>query len=331
MNAEPLFLGVDSGGTKVEAALVDAQGKVLASSRRPGGVQTTPAELVADLTVWAAKLPQGPYGSRIAALGLGVAGQVDQATGTVRRSPNLPEWLNVPIREMLERAIQVPTFVINDVQAATLGEWKLQPGVGASDMVCLFVGTGIGGGVVSSGRLQFGDSGSAGELGHTVLDYRGSPCHCGNTGCLEAHAGGWAIALRAQQAVVAAPGAGSAIMTLAGNVLEAISAETVATAAHRGDPMAQRLVEEVGEALGAGVASIVNAFNPHLVILGGGVIEGLPELIDMARHSVRQRSLPSARDSVEITKARLGNHAIVIGAALWAQEHLEETGKGTSS
>ncbi len=327
MNAEPLILGVDSGGTKVEAALVDARGKVVISSRRPAGVQTTPAQLVADLTAWVAELRRGEFGRRVIALGLGVAGQVDQATGTVRHSPNLPGWINAPIQEMLERAIQVPTFVINDVQAATWGEWKLEAGVGASDMVCFFVGTGVGGGVVSGGRIQLGASGTAGELGHTVLDYRGPPCHCGNTGCLEAHAGGWAIALRAQQAVAAAPGAGSAIMALAGDAPEAISAEIVATAAHRGDPLAQRLVAEVGEALGAGVASAVNAFNPHLVVLGGGVIEGLPELIDMTRDGVRRHALPSARDSVEIVKARLGNHAIVIGAALWAWEHLEETGK----
>ena len=323
VSAGSLIFGVDIGGTKVEAALVDSRGRIAASSRRPAGVQATPEQVVADLAAWVKEVQVGAPGNRIVGMGLGVAGQVDQATGTVRQSPNLRGWSNVPIREMLERAIRIPTFVMNDVQAATWGEWKLGAGVGVSDMVCLFVGTGVGGGVVSGGRMLSGTSGSAGELGHTVLDYRGPTCRCGNSGCLEAHVGGWAIALRAQQAVVADPGAGSAMLAIAEGVTEAITAETVAGAAHRGNTLAQRLVAEVGEALGAGVASAVNAFNPTVVVLGGGVVEGIPELVDMAREGVRRRALPSARDSVNVVKARLGHHAGVVGAALLTLQRLQ--------
>ncbi|MFH1140989.1 MAG: ROK family protein [Chloroflexota bacterium] len=324
MIAEPLILGVDIGGTKVEAALVNARGGITLSSLRPAGVQATPVQVVADLMAWVDELRLRSPGVAIVALGLGIAGQVNQETGMVVRSPNLPGWSNVPIRDEMERVLRIPTFVINDVQAATWGEWKSGAGVGALDMVCLFVGTGVGGGVVSGGRMLSGASGTAGELGHTVLDYRGPPCRCGSSGCLEAHVGGWAIALRAQQAVAVDPGAGSAIVALAGGVPEAITAETVAGAAHGGDPLAQRLVAEVGEALGAGVASAVNAFNPRMVILGGGVIEGLPELVDMVKESVKRRALHFPRSSVEIVKARLGQHAGVVGAALVARERLVE-------
>ena len=322
MSTESLTVGVDIGGTKVETALVDAQGNILASSRRPSGINLDPAMAVADIQACVGELQTEASAENVAAVGLGIAGQIDSDNGIVRESPNLPKWSNVPIRHELERALNIPAFATNDVQAATWGEWQKGAGQDVLDLVCMFVGTGIGGGIVTNGRLYTGATGSAGELGHTIVDYRGLSCHCGNSGCLEAHAGGWAIALRAQQAVATEPEAGKAMLALAQGNPEALTAATVSEAAHQGDPLAQRLVAEVGEALGAGVVSVVNAFNPSLVIMGGSVIEGLPELMRMVKESVQRRALPSARDSVEVVKARLGNHAVVVGAALMARQRL---------
>ena len=322
MSTESLTVGVDIGGTKMETALVDAQGNILASSRRPSGINLDPAMAIADITACVGELQAEASAASVAAVGLGVAGQIDSDNGIVRESPNLPKWSNVPIRHELERALSIPAFAINDVQAATWGEWQKGAGQGVLDLVCMFVGTGIGGGIVANGRMYTGATGSAGELGHTVVDYRGPSCRCGNWGCLEAHAGGWAIALRAQQAVATDPEAGKAMLALAQDDPEALTAATVSEAAHQGDPLAQRLVAEVGEALGAGVASVVNAFNPSLVIMGGSVIEGLPELMGMVKESVQRRALPSARDAVEVVKAQLGNHAVVVGAALMARQRL---------
>ena len=317
-----LTLGMDVGGSKVETALVDAQGRIVAASRRPSGIQLDPTHFVADMAICVGELRTDAAGEPIGAVGLGIAGQIDLETGTVRDSPNLPGWSNVPIREEIERALGIPTFVINDVQAATWGEQQLGAGQGVSDLLCLFVGTGIGGGVVAGGRILMGSTGSAGELGHTVLDLNGPPCRCGNNGCLEAYAGGWAIGLRAQQAVAAEPEVGKAMLALVQGDPEALTAATVAEAAHRGDPLARRLVAEVGEALGAGVASMVNAFNPRLVILGGGVIEGLPAIIDIVRDNVQRRALPAAAASVRIARAQLGSYSGVVGAALLARERL---------
>ena len=194
-----------------------------------------------------------------------------------------------------------------------------------ADIVCLFVGTGIGGGVIAAGHLLVGCGGSAGELGHIIIDRNGPPCRCGNHGCLEALAGGWAIAQRAKEAVAADPGAGAALVALAGGRSENLTTAHVAEAAHQSDPLAQRLVAESGEALAVGVASIVNAFNPCVLILGGGVVEGLPELVQTVKEGVLQRSLAAAAEQVSIVKAALGGHAGVIGAAAMARERFSST------
>ncbi|MEE8442665.1 MAG: ROK family protein [Dehalococcoidia bacterium] len=318
-----LTMGVDVGGTKVETALVDAGGNIVKTNRRSTGVQSTPEGFLADMAACLKELRASTPGESIGAIGLGIAGQIDPEAGRLRTSPNLPEWNDVPLRDDLERKLGIPAVVLNDVQAATWGEWHVGAGRGESDMLCMFVGTGVGGGLVAGGQMLRGSTGSAGELGHILLDMNGPVCTCGRIGCLEAHAGGWAIALRVQRAVAADPEAGKALLALAGDDPKMLSAATIAEAAHGGDPLALRLVAEIGEALGAGIASMVNAFNPRLVILGGGVVEGIPELIDIAREGVRQRALPSAAEAVRITRAQLGGYAAVIGAALMARQRLE--------
>jgi glucokinase len=252
---------------------------------------------------------------------MGVAGQIDPDSGVVLDSPNL-RWHNVPILDLTQRALGMPVYVTNDVRAVTWGEWKCGAGKHVSDLLCVFVGTGIGGGVIIGGRLLTGSTGVAGEVGHTVIDQDGPQCRCGSRGCLEAHAGGWAIGLRAQQAVEAEPEAGSALMALAQGDSFVITSATVAEAAHAGDPLALRLVAETGVALGVGVASLVNLFNPRLVILGGGVMEGLPELIGTVAESVQARALPAHRAAVDVVGAKLGRYSGTVGAALMARELL---------
>jgi glucokinase len=239
-------------------------------------------------------------------------------TGVVHFAPNL-RWENVPLRAELERALGLPVAVTNDVRAATWGEWRCGAGAGVADLVVLFVGTGIGGGVVSGGRMLVGHSNTAGEVGHTTVVANGRQCHCRNRGCLEAYAGGWAIGERAQQAAQADPAAGATLVALAGG-LDGITAGTVSAAYGRGDALARRLVEEVGAYLGAGAVSLVNAFNPARLVLGGGVIDGLPDLLPIIERDVREHALPTAVDGLEVVAAALGNQAPAIGAAALARE-----------
>lgn len=316
-----LTVGVDIGGTKVEATLVDTEGRVIASCRRDSGAHLEVAAIVSELARCVDELREQAGGREIGAAGMGVAGQIDPDSGVVLDSPNL-RWHMVPIRELVQEALGMPVTVTNDVRAVTWGEWKCGAGKGVSDLLCVFVGTGIGGGVITGGRLLTGSTGVAGEVGHTVIDPNGPPCRCGSQGCLEAHAGGWAIGLRAQQAVEAEPEAGSVLMALAQGDSSAITAAMVSQAAHADDTLALRLVAETGEALGAGVASLVNLFNPRLVILGGGVIEGLPELIGTVVEGVQARALPSHRAEVDVVGAKLGRYSGTVGAALMARERL---------
>jgi glucokinase len=187
------------------------------------------------------------------------------------------------------------------------------------NLVVLFVGTGVGGGVITGGKILPGCSNTGGELGHITILAEGRNCHCPNAGCLEAYVGGWAIAERAQEAIMANPANGQPLLSRAG-CIENITSATVSQAYLHGDPLASQLVDETSKYLAAGVVSIVNAFNPCLVVLGGGVIEGLPEYVKRVEQITRSKALEAAVNSLKIVKAALSGDAGVIGAAALAKK-----------
>jgi len=309
-------LGVDLGGTKLEVARVDGDGRIRDSLRMATDVDGGPAAVEADMArmsraLWE-KADSPPEG-----IGVGVPGQIDGKLGLVRFLPNLG-WNNVPLREDLERLLSIPAVVTNDVRAIAWGEHLHGAGRGIDDLVCLYVGTGIGGGIVSGGRLLEGCTTTAGELGHITIDLNGPPCTCGNRGCLEALAGGWAIARQARDMVSNDPLAGERILALAGGSMDGISAATVAKAAASGDHLSLSLLENVSRALIAGCVSLVNAFNPCRLILGGGVIDGVPDLIDKVRIGVKRSALPASTANLEVVPGFLGANAGPIGAACLA-------------
>jgi glucokinase len=319
--------GVDLGGTKVEVAGVDRKGHLLKRMRRPTYVKSGRDAIESEILDAVRELEED-LGSKPAGAGVGVAGQIEAGTGRVRFAPNL-DWHDVPFQSDLAAALGLPVVVTNDVRAAAWGEWLHGAGQGCDDLVCVFVGTGIGGGVVSGGQMLSGCSNAAGELGHITVALDGPPCHCGNRGCLEALAGGWAIAQQAQEAVAAKPDDGAAVLKLANGQHEAITAEIVSQAAKEGDALARRLLDEAAQALIAGAASLVNAFNPCRLILGGGVMEGQPEWIDLIEKGVRDRALAASLDPLQVLPAQLHNNAGVVGAAALAMRTLAER-KGTS-
>ncbi len=318
-------IGVDVGGSKVEVAEVDAHGSVRRRVRRPTDVAGGPAGVIRE-TVAAVRQLQEATNFSVLAIGVGIAGQIDPHSGTVRFAPNLG-WREVPLQAELSASLRLPTSVTNDVRAATWSEWAYGAGEGAEDVVCLFMGTGIGGGVVSGGRLLLGASNIAGELGHVTVDYDGPLCHCGNRGCLEALVSGWAIARDAQEAVSAEPAAGTVLLAAAGGDPQSLTAKIVAEVARQGDPLARRLVERAGHALAAGCVGLVNALNPSRLILGGGVIDGLPELLDVVRREIQEHALPSARQGLQVLPAKLQKDAVVIGAAAMAMRWRCGTGE----
>ncbi|HYM00725.1 MAG TPA: ROK family protein [Blastocatellia bacterium] len=311
-------LGIDLGGTKIKTALVDSSGLVIDSKLFPTDSSRGATTVIDAIGESAHRFLTGPNSAK--ALGIGVAGQVDMA-GTVRFAPNLA-WKEVPLGRDLEKALRIPVVVLNDVRAATWGEVVHGTGVGVSELVCVFVGTGIGGGIVSGGRILSGSTFSAGEIGHLTLVAGGRKCHCPNFGCFEAYVGGWAIAERAKEAAAADPLAGSSMVARAGSIHEIVG-RTVSSAFHEGDALATEVMKKTAEYLAAGLVSIVNVLNPSMVILGGGIIEGTPELISMAEIQLRRLALPSALEPLKVCRAALGGDAGVIGAAAFARSALQ--------
>jgi glucokinase len=286
------------------------------ADRFPTRAERPANRIVDDLVTHVRALARGRL-AKNDPVGIGVAGQVDR-DGTVLFGPNL-HWHDVPLGPRLARGLGRPVAVLNDVQAATYGEWRFGAGRGVDDLVCLFVGTGVGGGIVADGRLRHGASGTAGELGHLTVEREGRRCRCPNSGCLEAYAGGWAIAERARERVREDRRRGARLVGLAGTP-SAITSETVERAYRARDPLAEELVEETMSYLVCGLVSIVNGFNPRTIVLGGGVLEGFLPLVPSLGRQVRARALPAAADGLRIVPASLGAESGVIGAAAFARD-----------
>ncbi len=320
MTEKTWAIGIDLGGTKIEIAGVDENGSIMKRVRRETDVAGGADKVQTDI-ITAVREIMVTSGTRPAGIGVGMAGQIDPETGTVIFSPNL-DWRDVPLRKNLSDRLGLPAVVTNDVRAAAWGEWLYGAGRGYDDIVCVFVGTGIGGGIVSRGDMLEGCTNTAGEIGHLTIDLNGPACHCPNHGCFEALAGGWAIARDARDAVADDPAAGRAILALADGDAGNITAKIVAEAAHAGDPLASKIFRGVGEALVAGCTSLVNAYNPCVLILGGGVIEGMPGLVTTVDAGVHGRALGAARSRLTVVSSGLHNDAGVVGAAAFALHSL---------
>jgi len=307
-------IGIDIGGTKIEIAAVDSDGNIIESILCYTNVKGGPQAIVSEIVTAIKKLQQ-TISTPCKAVGIGMAGQIEAETGIVHFAPNL-YWHDFPLKEKIESKLKLPVFVTNDVRAATWGEWLHGAGKNCNNLVCMFVGTGIGGGIVINNRIVEGASNTAGEIGHMIVDINGPICTCGNRGCLEALAGGWGIEQRAEEAVKKHPVEGQKLLHLSSD--GTITPKHVFQAYYEGDPLAKHLVDNITNALIAGAISIVHAFNPEKLILGGGIINGLPELVDWIREGVLQFALSAATTNLHIVPAELQHNAGSIGAATYA-------------
>lgn len=305
-------IGIDVGGTKIAIGFVDAQGAIISRRHFATEVKSGP-QLITDKIAQAVKQLIGESSGRVEGIGVGMAGQID-SSGQVHFAPNL-QWREYPFARVLSDLTGQPVFVTNDVKAAAWGEWLFGAGRGHRDLVCLFVGTGVGGSIISSGKMLEGMTNCAGELGHMVIDLNGPKCHCGGYGCLESLAGGWAIARMGQEWAVKDRHQAKMLLELSQADVTKIDAVIISLAAQKQDPLAMQILSDVSNALIAGVTSIVNGLNPSCVILGGGFIEGNHALIQKIDDGVRARALPMAVRDLKIEKAALGNDAGLIGAA----------------
>lgn len=315
-------LVADLGATSIGVALTDLAGRILGHYTEPAEVASGPErvlgrveELFGDLQRTTRSIPGTVWG-----VGVGVPGPVEFASGRPVSPPIMPGWDGYPIRERFADRFDAPVWVDNDVNVLALGEWRAGIAQGHDNVVVIKIGTGIGAGIISDGRLHRGAQGSAGDVGHIqVVDDASVVCRCGNIGCLEALAGGAAIGRHGEAAALEgrSPRLRSAL-----DEHGAISAEDVARAAAFGDPVAVDLLQSAGRRVGYMLASVVNFFNPSLIIIGGGVAQSGDQLLAAIRETVYRRSLPLATRDLLIQRSSLGSFGGVHGASALVLDQL---------
>jgi glucokinase len=328
-----VYLGVDLGGVNVRAAVVDAAGHVLGQEKHRLLSKEPPQ--VAEAVLRAAKTACGAAGmpfSEMKGMGLGVSGMIDREQGLVRSAPALG-WHDVPFIKLLQaRTPRTPLWISSELSVSAWGERAVGGGRGVNDLIVVLVGANVGAGIVLGGKLQEGASGAAGELGHTVVVPNGRLCSCGKRGCLEAYAGGqnlaaWArddlrIAMAAARAAGQRyPAVGRRLLDLVGEP-DKVSVTSMEKAAHEGDELSRRLLDEGGQLLGIALANLVTTFNPARLLLGGGVLLGSPRMTRAAIAGIEAHATKASRTAVKISTPELGEQAGVVGAALLARESL---------
>jgi glucokinase len=256
-------------------------------------------------------------GEKLAGIGVGCPGQIDLDKGSVIEAANLG-WKNFHIGQALEEEFKCPVVVLNDVDAGVYGEFRFGAGKGARCVVGVFPGTGIGGGCVYEGKVLRGKNVSCFEIGHIQINVNGVPCGCGRVGCLETEASRLAIATAA--AAAAYRGEAPHLHSMVGTDVSMIRSGVLAEAITAGDAVIERIVKRAASLIGRAVGDVVNLLAPEVVVLGGGLVEAMPELyVECVERAARERAAPPFAKTFKVAAAKLGDDAVIRGAAAWAQ------------
>ena len=311
-----LVLSADLGGTHLRAGLIDESGRIVQQVKQSTPVGESPKCVVGALVAGAVEL-QSSAAKKFAAASVAVPGTVNKLKTAVVQAPNLPSLDNFGLKDALETALQVPVFLENDANAAAVGEMWLGAGRGARNLICITLGTGVGGGIILDGKLWRGTDGSAGELGHTSVDpFSGPQCKCGSTGCLEMFASATAVVRMARESLSLFPD----------TVLhdQCLSSAKIYDAAKSGDSLSLMVFQKAGEYLGVGLANLINILGPEVIVIGGGVANAWDLFEKPMREQIKRRAFPSAAGSVKIKIAQCGDDAGLLGAARLALDELDD-------
>ena len=312
------LVGVDMGGTKILAGVFDAKFECLARikistkpERGPEGVIERVARCVRDV------VDESDLSLKeIRGIGIGAPGAVNTEEGRVIFAPNL-NWKDVPLKKALEKELEVPVFLENDCKLHTLGVFDAELKGKVKQLIGIFLGTGIGAGIMIDGKLYTGFNGSAGEVGHMVIDINGPECGCGNHGCFEALASRRAIFRTIQSAVK--KGQETLLVDMLGKDLADMRSGDIRKALRRGDRFVEKVIEQAAEYTGIAVGNLINLFNPEVIVLGGGIIEQLEhEMLPIIGKVARAHALPGTSKGIEIMATRLGDDAGITGGAVLA-------------
>jgi len=313
--AGQVVVGIDLGGTKISTALVESSGRIMAHDYRPTQAAQGQQAVIARMLAAAQQVMAagGVTPAQVAGVGIGAPGPLELETGLTLSPPNLPGWDRVPLRQIIQDGLDVPAFLENDANAAAMGEYYFGAGRGTRDMIYVTVSTGIGSGLILDGKLYYGTSFMAGEIGHTTVLPNGPLCACGNRGCLESVSSGTAIVNRARERL--ACGVPTLIGELVAGEDERVTVQLVAQAAEQGDVEARGILAEAMGFLGIGMANLVNLLNPELVVIGGGLVNLGPLLFEPVRRAIDRRAFPGPAQAVRVAPAELDGRAGVLGAA----------------
>ena len=315
----PSFLGLDLGGTNIKAGVVDDEGRVLAAVSGPTRAGLGPEAGLESLVEVARRAVEagGVDWSDIEAVGLGSAGTLDTLGGRIVEATNLPLWKGFPIASRLGERLDRPICLLNDANAAAFGEYWAGAGRSTRSLVLITLGTGIGCGIVESGRILEGRHGMGGEYGHVTIQMDGGrPCSCGRSGHLEAYASATSLVRRAIEALDRGPDS----MLRRAQAIGSLDAKEIARCASLGDPLASRLIRETVRYLAIGASTVMHSVDPDLMLFGGGMIAAGPAFLEAIRAEVRNHVLPAAEGLVRVDFASLGGDAGFIGAAGWARK-----------
>lgn len=307
-------IGIDLGGTKILIALVDRNtGEVLEHVKKKTKKDKGPKNIIRKMLEGIEELIEisGKTFDEISSIGVGAAGQIDRENGIIIAAANL-DCYDLNLKKILTEKFNLPVYVGNDVEIATIGEQKFGAGKDCKDFVCVFVGTGVGSAIVKDGKIITGATGTAGEIGHIIVDLNGRQCSCGAHGCLEAYASRSAIERRIEGALK--KGRKSCILDYL-ETGKSITSSMIQKSIEREDELVLQCVTEASEYLSGGIASIINFINPELIILGGGLIEAVDYFYQKTIKKAKAKSLPVPAEKIQFKKAMLGDYSGVIGAA----------------
>jgi len=307
-------IGFDLGGTYMKAAIISTEGEMLYNTEAKTlgyeakeNVITRIEDTMADCMNKAKEL-----GYEVKSIGIGCPGQIDSDKGLVRHSPNLKDWNDVPIGEIISKNFGVPVAIDNDVRTAARGEHKFGAGRGYKDILCVTIGTGIGGGIILNNEIMRGSTQTMGELGHITLKEDGPLCGCGNYGCLEALASGTAIVRDANELMERKPSTKLKKCVDEGQDLNVL---LIATLANEGDEDCLNIMTQAGKWIGIGLAGIINIINPEIIIIGGGVSLAGDLIFNPIKEEIVKRTLKIPRELVKIVPTELGYNSGIIGAS----------------
>ncbi len=316
--SKEIFLGIDMGGTHIKIAIVDSKGLIIDETMIDTDISERPINVIKNIVSKASEMPS--Y-SKAKSIGVGIAGDIDCDKGIVRFSPNLPKWKKFPLKETLEKLTKKKTFVDNDANTAAIGAFWLDTKGKSSSLICVTLGTGVGGGLIFWKKLYHGISCTAGEIGHITINPDGIKCKCGNNGCIETYMGANYISAFAKEYLK--KHSSKTIDTLVQGNHSKITPKIISEAAAKGDKTAIDIWKDRGIKLGIFLAGLINFANPETIVLCGGVSQAGKYLIAPAKKEIEKRAFKTASKSCKIIVSHYTHKLGVVGAAMLPQHTLK--------